>query len=111
LWLRRIAAHLGRCDIDELADELSEEEFSRWVALGTIDDWSGEWHTAQICKTVWNALLDLQRRGGMVFASPDDTSYRSETDFLMRFPFEKTKPRQKKKPVDHATLFKRMAGL
>ena len=110
MWLRRIAARFGRLDVNELADELSEEDYANWVALGTIDDWSGEWHTAQICKTISNALLDLQRRGGMVFSAPDDKAYKSETDFLMKFAFEK-KRRPKKKPIDHATLFKRMAGL
>lgn len=86
------------------------------MSIGIIDDWEGEWHTATICKTIHNGLLDLQRRGGMVFASPEDSHYRSESDFFIRLKGEKTKrrtPKQRKalnlKQQD--ALLKRMAGL
>jgi len=93
---------------------LTEDELAKWIALGTIDDWSGEWHTATICKTIHNALLDLQRRGGMVFSQPEDTHYKSEADFFMSFKGERRRKQILKKPLttqQQDQLFKRMAGL
>ena len=100
-------------DVDELAEELDEEEFAAWCALSVIDDWSGEWQTATICASVFNALLDFQQRLPFIDTIPKE-AYRSADDFYMRFKWETAK-KESKKPgwsVDKTqAFFKARAGV
>lgn len=76
----RLAAAMGRLDVDAMLEELTPQQFAEWWALQVVDGWGGEWERAgTIAAEAHNAgLRFVAAMGGNV----SESQVRAAEDFI-----------------------------